>query len=57
MQSNSNYCFFYKYQHEISNDEKIEVITLLEVQVIKSNHYKKMIDILQNFFFTKKNQC
>lgn len=32
------------------------MIILLEAQIAKSNQYKKIIDTLQNFFFTKQNQ-
>ena len=41
---------------QISNNERKIVITLLKMQVAKSNCYKKMIDMLQNSLFTKKNQ-
>ena len=41
---------------QISNNKKIEAITLLEAQVAKSNWYKKIIDMLQNSFFAKKDQ-
>ena len=41
---------------QISSNKKTEAITLLEAQVAKSNQYKKIINILQNFFLAKKNQ-
>ena len=41
---------------QISNNERTEVITLLEAKVAKSNRYEKIIDTLQNFFPTKKDQ-
>lgn len=34
----------------------IKAITLFKAQIIKSNWYKKIIDILQNYFSAKKNQ-
>ena len=38
---------------QISNNEKQEAITLLKVQVTKSNRYKKIIDTCQNSLSAK----
>ena len=42
-------------KRQINNNKKNEAITLLETQVGKSNQYKKIINILQNFLLAKKN--
>ena len=41
---------------QINNNERTEVIILLEAQVAKSNQYEKIINMLQNSFSAKKDQ-
>lgn len=40
----------------ISNNERNELIILLKVQIVNSNRYEKMIDLLQNSLPAKKDQ-
>ena len=41
---------------QISNNERQKAIIPLEMQVAKSNRYKKIIDMLQNSLTTKQDQ-
>ncbi len=43
-------------EFQISNNERQEAIILLEAQIVKSNQYEKIIDMLQNSLPIKHDQ-